>query len=195
VVASWFYQDALGTAVSFMALYAVSVLGLPPGGETRLFVILTVPAMLGAYVFGLASDRYGPKRALVWVLSGWLVGLVAVAAAPTLAAFWAAGGLVGFVFGGIWATERPLLLRLVPDAEAGRYFGLLSLSARAAAIVGPLVWAFVVDYAFRPFGPHVAYRAAVASLALFMAAALWLLRGVPPGDPQRGNAPGGARSV
>lgn len=195
VVASWFYQDALGTAVSFMALYAVSVLGLPPGGETRLFVILTVPAMLGAYVFGLAADRYGPKRALVWVLSGWLVGLVAVASAPTLAAFWAAGGLVGFVFGGIWATERPLLLKLVPDAEAGRYFGLLSLSARAAAIVGPLVWAFVVDYALRPFGPHVAYRAAVASLAFFMAAALWLLRGVPSGDPLRGDAPGGARSV
>ena len=195
VLASWFYQDALGTAVSFMALYAVSVLGLPPGGEVRLFVILTVPAMVGAYVFGLAADRYGPKRALVWVLSGWLVGLVAVASVPTLTAFWAAGGLVGFVFGGIWATERPLLLKLVPDAEAGRYFGLLSLSARAAAIVGPLVWAFVVDFAFRPFGSHVAYRAAVASLALFMAAALWLLRGVPSGDPRRGGAPGGAGTV
>jgi MFS transporter, UMF1 family len=195
VLASWCYQDALGTAVSFMALYAVSVLGLPPGGEVRLFVILTVPAMAGAYVFGLAADRFGPKRALVVVLSGWLVGLVAVASAPTLRTFWAAGGLVGFVFGGIWATERPLLLKLVPDAEAGRYFGLLSLSARAAAIVGPLVWAFAVDFAFRPFGPHVAYRAAVASLALFMAAALWLLRGVPSGDPRRGGAPGGAGTV
>ena len=96
-----------------------------------------------------------------------------------MAAFWAAGGLVGFVFGGIWATERPLLLSLVPDVEAGRFFGLLSLSARAAAIVGPLVWAFIVDWAFRPFGTHVAYRVAVGSLALFMAAALWLLRGVP----------------
>jgi UMF1 family MFS transporter len=195
VVASWFYQDALGTAVSFMALYAVSVLGLPPGGETRLFVILTVPAMLGAYVFGVAADRFGPKRALVFVLWGWLAGLVAVASAPTLTAFWAAGGLVGFVFGGIWATERPLLLKLVPDAEAGRYFGLLSLSARAAAIVGPLVWAFVVDYAFRPFGPHVAYRAAVASLALFMAAALRLLRGVPSGDPLQADSSGDAGSV
>jgi UMF1 family MFS transporter len=195
VLASWFYQDALGTAVSFMALYAVSVLGLPPGGEIRLLVILTIPAMLGAYVFGLAADRFGPKRALVWVVSGWLVGLVAVAAVPTLEAFWAAGGLVGFVFGGVWATERPLLLRLVPDVEAGRFFGVMSLSARAASIVGPLVWAFVVDYAFRPFGPHVAYRAAVASLALFMAAALWLLRGVPSGDPLRRGAPGQAGSV
>jgi UMF1 family MFS transporter len=179
VLASWFYQDALGTAISFMALYAVTVLGLPKGGEVRLFVILTLPAIAGSYIAGRAADRFGPKRVLAWVLAGWLVGLLAVAAAPSLSTFWAAGGLVGFVFGGIWATERPLLLALVPDVEAGRFFGLLSLSARAAAIVGPLVWAFVVDWAFRPFGTHVAYRVAVASLALFMAAALWLLKGVP----------------
>ncbi len=179
VLATWFYQDALGTVISFMALYAVTVLGLPPGGEIRLFVVLTIPAIVGSYVAGRAADRFGPKRALVWVLLGWLAGVLAVAAAPTLAAFWVAGCLVGFVFGGIWATERPLLLTLVPDVEAGRFFGLLSLSARAAAIVGPLVWAFIVDWAFRPFGKQVAYRAAVASLALFLAAALWLLRGVP----------------
>jgi UMF1 family MFS transporter len=179
VFASWFYQDALGTAISFMALYAVTVLGLPPGGEVRLFATLTVPAIVGSYVTGRAADRFGPKRALVWVLFGWLVGLLAVAAAPTLPAFWAAGALVGFVFGGIWATERPLLWALVPGVQAGRFFGLLSLSARAAAIVGPLVWAFIVDFAFRPFGAHVAYRVAVGSLALFMSAALWLLKGVP----------------
>ena len=141
--------------------------------------MLTIPAIAGSYVAGRAADRFGPKRALVWVLLGWLAGVLAVAAAPTLAAFWAAGCVVGFVFGGISATERPLLLTLVPDVEAGRFFGLLSLSARAAAIVGPLVWAFIVDWAFRPFGKQVAYRAAVASLALFLAAALWLLRGVP----------------
>lgn len=179
VLASWFYQDALGTAISFMALYAVIVLGLPPGGEIRLFVTLTIPAVVGSYVAGRAADRFGPKRTLTMVLAGWLVGLLAVAVSPSLSVFWAAGALVGFVFGGIWATERPLLLALTPDVEAGRFFGLLSLSARAAAIVGPLVWAFVVDWAFRPFGTLVAYRVAVASLALFMAAALWLLQGVP----------------
>lgn len=179
VLATWFYQDALGTAISFMALYAVTVLGLPPGGEIRLFVMLTVPAIAGSYAVGRAADRFGPRRTLIWVLFGWLAGVLGVAAAPTLAAFWAAGALVGFVFGGIWAAERPLLLTLVPNVEAGRFFGLLSLSARAAAIVGPLVWALVVDFAFRPFGQRVAYRAAVTSLALFLAAALWLLRGVP----------------
>ena len=177
--ASYLYQDALGTAIAFMAIYAVKVLGLAKGEEIRLFVALTVPAIVGSYLAGRVSDRIGPRRTLTFVLWGWMAGLAAIALAPTLSAFWVGGALLGFVFGGIWSVERPLLLTLVPDSEAGRFFGLLVLSARAAAIVGPLVWAFVADSLFRPFGESVGYRAAVASLILFMAGALALLRGVP----------------
>jgi UMF1 family MFS transporter len=177
--ASYLYQDALGTAIAFMAIYAVKVLGLAKGEEAKLFAALTVPAVIGSYLAGLASDRFGPRRTLVLVLWGWVAGLLAIALAPTLGAFWAAGALLGFVFGGIWSVERPLLLTLVPDAEAGRFFGLLVLSARAAAIAGPIAWALVVDHLFRPFGEGVAYRAAVASLVLFMLGAIALLRGVP----------------
>ena len=185
VVASYFYQDGLGTAISFMALYAVMVLGLPAGGEVRLFVTLTIPAILGAYATGLACDRFGPRRTLMLVLIGWIAGLAVIASAPALTGFWIGGVLVGLCFGGIWSAERPLLLALVPPAEAGRFFGLLSLSARAAAIAGPLVWAAIVDGLSRPLGTRAAYRVAVASLALFMLVALGLLRGVPAGTAPR----------
>jgi UMF1 family MFS transporter len=179
LLASYFYQDALGTAIAFMAIYAVKVLGLAKGEEAKLFAALTVPAVIGSYLAGLVSDRIGPRRTLLFVLWGWVGGLLAIALAPGLGAFWAAGALLGFVFGGIWSVERPLLLTLVPDAEAGRFFGLLVLSARAAAIVGPLVWALVADHLFRPFGEGIGYRAAVGSLVLFMLGAIALLRGVP----------------
>ncbi|HSD71864.1 MAG TPA: MFS transporter [Thermoanaerobaculia bacterium] len=177
--ASYLYQDALGTAIAFMAIYAVKVLGLARGEETRLFVALTVPAVIGSFLAGFVSDRLGPRRTLLIVLWGWVAGLAAIALAPSLSAFWAGGVLLGFVFGGIWSVERPLLLTLVPDAEGGRFFGLLVLSARAAAIAGPLVWAFVADHVFAGFGEGVGYRAAVASLIFFMLGAIVLLRGVP----------------
>ncbi len=179
VVASYFYQDALGTAISFMALYAVTVLGLPTGGEIRLFVTLTIPAVVGAALAGFACDRWGPRRTLSAVLAAWIAGLVAIALAPSLDGFWIGGFIVGLAFGGIWSAERPLLLTLVPEGEAGRFFGLLSLSARAAAIVGPLLWAAIVDGLAAPLGRNTAYRIAVASLAVMMAVALGLLRGVP----------------
>ncbi|HEV8611037.1 MAG TPA: MFS transporter [Thermoanaerobaculia bacterium] len=177
--ASYLYQDALGTAIAFMAIYAVKVLGLARGEEVRLFVALTVPAVIGSFLAGLASDRLGPRRTLLFVLWGWILGLAAIALAPSLSAFWVGGALLGFVFGGIWSVERPLLLTLVPDAEAGRFFGLLVLSARAAAIAGPLVWALIADHLFAGFGEGVGYRVAVASLALFMVGAILLLHGVP----------------
>ena len=181
--ASYLYQDALGTAIAFMAIYAVKVHGLAKGEETRLFVALTIPAVIGSFLAGFASDRLGPRRTLLAVLWGWIAGLTAIALAPNLSAFWVGGALLGFVFGGIWSVERPLLLTLVPDAEAGRFFGLLVLSARAAAIVGPLVWALIADRLFGRFGPAVGYRAAVFSLVFFMIGAILLMRGVPDTYP------------
>jgi UMF1 family MFS transporter len=89
--------------------------------------------------------------------------------------------IVGLAFGGIWSAERPLMLRLAPPEESGRYFGLLALSARAAAIVGPLLWAAIVDGLAPAIGRNTAYRLAVASLAVMMAVALALLLGVPRG--------------
>jgi MFS-type transporter involved in bile tolerance (Atg22 family) len=72
-----------------------------------------------------------------------------------------------------------MLLRLIPDEEAGRFFGLMVLSARAAAIVGPLIWALAVDGLMPGFGTGVAYRAGVGTVAVAMAIALLILRGVP----------------
>ena len=65
--------------------------------------------------------------------------------APLRAAFWIVGGCIGLIYGGVATAERPLLLSLVPDVEAGRFFSLMVLSSRAAAVVGPFIWALAVD--------------------------------------------------
>ena len=53
---------------------------------------------------------------------------------PSRFAFWIVGGMIGLIFGGVATAERPLLLTLVPDVEAARFFSLMVLSSRAAAI-------------------------------------------------------------
>jgi UMF1 family MFS transporter len=179
ILASFVYQDAIGTIVSFMALYAVQAMGFEKGSEQTLFLVLTVPAIVGSYIFGRVVDRLGPKRTLVGAVAAWVILLVGLIAAPSRSAFWIVGGLIGLNFGGVITAERPLLLTLVPDAEAGRFFGLMLLSARAAAAVGPLVWGLTVDGLMPSFGKGIAYRAAVATVAAFMFVALILLWSVP----------------
>lgn len=179
IIASFVYQDAMGTIISFMALYAVVAMGFKQGSETTLFVVLTIPAVFGAWLWGRLTDRIGPKKTLMIVIGAWIVLLIAMIAAPSRQAFWIVGALIGFIYGGVNVAERPMLLRLIPDEEAGRFFGLMVLSARAAAIVGPLVWAFAVDGLMPNFGEGIAYRAGVATVAVAMCVALLIMRGVP----------------
>jgi UMF1 family MFS transporter len=179
ILTSFLYQDAMGTIIANMALYAIFAMGFVKGSEATLFVILTVPAVIGSYAIGRLVDRIGPKKTLSWVLAGWIVLLVAMIVAPSRSAFWIVGALIGLIYGGVATAERPLLLSLVPDVEAGRFFSLMVLSSRAAAVVGPFIWAFAVDGLTPSMGIGFAYRAGVVTVAIGMVLALWMLRGVP----------------
>jgi UMF1 family MFS transporter len=190
IIASFVYQDAMGTIISFMALYAVVAMGFRQGSETTLFVVLTIPAVFGAWLWGRLTDRIGPKKTLMMVIGAWILLLIAMIAAPSRTAFWIVGAMIGFIYGGLNVAERPMLLRLIPDEEAGRFFGLMVLSARAAAILGPLIWALAVDGLTPHFGTSVAYRAGVATVAVAMCIALLIMRGVPENFPA-GQTPAG----
>jgi MFS transporter, UMF1 family len=179
ILTSFLYQDAMGTIIANMALYAIFAMGFVKGSEATLFIILTVPAVIGSYGIGRLVDRFGPKRTLSWVLTGWIVLLIGMIVAPSRTAFWIVGACIGLIYGGVSTSERPLLLSLVPDVEAGRFFSLMVLSSRAAAVVGPFIWALAVDGLTSSMGVGFAYRAGVATVAAGMVLALLLLRGVP----------------
>ena len=192
ILASFLYQDAIGTIVSFMAVYAVKAMGFASGTETTLFLVLTIPAIGGSYVAGRLVDRYGARRTLIATIVAWIVLLVAMVAAPTQRAFWGVGLGIGLIFGGVPTTERPLLLALVPAGEAGRFFSLMLLSSRAAAIAGPFIWALTVDGLEPGHGTALAYRAAVLTVAAMFALSLLLLRLVPA-DTTGGDTTGADR--
>jgi UMF1 family MFS transporter len=185
IITSLVYQDAIGTIVSFMTLYAVRAIGFRRGTEVTLFMVLTVPAIFGSYVYGHMVDRIGAKRSLSITLWIWFALLIAMMLVNSQSAFWLVGLAIGLNFGGVNAIERPLLLSLIPDVEAGRYFSLMLLSARVAAIIGPLLWGLTTFALEGTFGTNLAYRAAVFVVALMFVIALWILKGVPDRRPQR----------
>lgn len=179
ILTSFIYQDAMGTIVANMALYAIFAMGFAQGAEATLFIVLTLPAVIGSYAIGKVVDRVGPKKTLSLVLLCWAVLLTAMIATPSRTAFWVIGGMIGLIYGGVQTAERPLLLTLIPSHDAGRFFSLMVLSSRAAAVLGPFVWAFTVDGLLPRMGPGMAYRAGVATVAIAMIIALLMLRKVP----------------
>jgi UMF1 family MFS transporter len=179
IIASFVYQDAIGTIVGFMALYAVKAVGFDKGTEITLFLVLTIPSILGSYVYGHLVDRLGAKRSLMTTLLLWIALLGVMVAVPGKGAFWLVGLAIGLNYGGVPTAERPVLLSLVPDVDAGRYFSLMLLSSRAAAVAGPFIWAITVDGLEPRLGTAIAYRAAVMTVAAMFVIAALILRGVP----------------
>lgn len=188
LLASFLYQDAIGTIIQYMALYAVMAMGFKEGSEITLFVVLTIPAAIGSYFIGKLVDRIGPKRSLVFVIASWVILLIAMIIVPNQFSFWIVGAAIGLIFGGVATSERPLLLTLIPEGEAARFFSLMVLSSRAAAIAGPLIWGWTVDGLLPSFGTGFAYRAAVITVAVSMFLSLILLWKVPDKWRQQLNA-------
>ena len=179
ILASFLYQDAIGTIVSFMAIYAVKAMKFADGTETTLFLVLTIPAIFGSYAAGRLVDRIGAKRTLVITIVAWIALLIGMVIAPSQTVFWGVGLAIGLIFGAVPTAERPMLLSLIPKEEAGRFFSLMLLSSRAAAVAGPFIWGLTVDVLEPRQGTGLAYRAAVITVAVMFAASLVLMRRVP----------------
>jgi len=149
-----FYTDAINTVISIMALYTVNV--AVSGGMTeeqgqaraQLIMLCAITfAVIGGFAWGWATDRLGPKRTLNLVLYAWMAiflgaGLVGLVGLPLWCLFVVASA-AGFSMGGIWAADRPYMLRLTPPARIGEFYGLYGMVGRFSAITGPIIWAGV----------------------------------------------------
>ncbi|MEZ5360458.1 MAG: MFS transporter [Candidatus Zixiibacteriota bacterium] len=195
LIADYCFEDAIATVIIFMAVFSERVLGIRSDDLTLFLISSTVFAVIGSFIFGWLADRFAPKVVLGWIVAGWIAVLLVFAVNSIPIIFWICGPIVGMFLGGVWAVSRPLLMLLSPKEKLGEFFGLFSISGRAAAVCGPLLWGAVV-YLFTPgriLGDSVAtllglsveeseklpYRLAVLSLAMMMAVGLLIYRKVP----------------
>lgn len=172
-----FYADAANTLIAFMGIYVSTEIGF---GETETQILLLsgiAAGVVGGLCWGPIVDRLGPKRTLDLILVLWLIVFVMVSAIGALDLpgwlFWIAGPLAGIALGGTWTADRPLMLQLSPPRYLGQFYGLYAMVGRFAAIVGPLIWSFVVD------GLQLGRPVAVLTLAIWIVISMAILRGVP----------------
>src|SRR5215203_5740689 len=110
ILATVLYTDAANTAIANMALYGRVVFEMDGTQVRNLLLFSTVFAVVGSAVFGLLTDRVGPRRSLVGVLVLWLVAIVLSAAALGAWMLFLAGPIVGIALGGMWTVGRVLLV-------------------------------------------------------------------------------------
>lgn len=161
-----FYTDAANTMIAFLGVYALHEAGLSDAGVRWALVIGIVGAAVTAPLWGMLVDRFRPAPMLLVVLAVWVVGLLSAIAVPQgwlpQRFFFGTAFVLGAALAGTWCADRPLMAELAPPARIGEFYGIYSMVGRFSAILGPLVWALMVD------GLAVGRPAAVATLLVFM---------------------------
>jgi len=201
LIADYFFEDAIATVILNMGIFSSLVLGFSDADLTIFLIVSTVSAMLGSFVIGNISQIVALKKLMIYIVWGWIVVLLLFIVVSNIFFIYIIGSIIGILLGGIWTVSRPLLAEMVPKDELGRFFGLYSLSGRAAAVVGPVLWGIIV-FLFNPNRPlgnglasmlnldaprasQMPYKLAVISLIIMMAAGLFIFRKIPSGSENR----------
>ena len=92
---------------------------MQPGPRAILSAISMVGAIVGGVVFGLVSDRFGRRRAMLVALAGAIMMIPLWAYAPRIYLLALGGFLIQFMVQGAWGVIPAHLSELSPDSVRG----------------------------------------------------------------------------
>ena len=144
VLARMIYNDGLTTVIGMAAIYTSAVLGMTTEQTLSMAIALNVAAGIGAFGFGFIDDRIGGKRTIMISLVLLVIAGIIGVSSRSVAMFWVAATLIGFMMGPNQSASRSLLSRLVPEQKQAEFFGLYAFSGKMSSMFGPLVYGAVV---------------------------------------------------
>lgn len=176
LVARMLYADALVTLFAMGGIFAARVFGFSQEQVLLFAILLNITAGVGAMLGGMLDDKLGSLPTIRLALVGLAgFGLIAIFTSSPLL-FWVTGAALGVFVGPLQSASRSHIGRLAPAGMEARLFGVLMLSGKLTAFIGPLCYGWLVLIT----GTE---RAGMAVVILLLLAGLWLLR---PGLAARG---------
>lgn len=148
LVAKIFYIDGLATLFAFGGIYAASVFGMTQREVLQFGISMNVVAGLGAFAFASLDDHIGSKRVILYSICGLIIpGSLSLFVVEKWQ-FWTLGLLMCVFVGPIQSSSRALMARMSPAHMRRQMFGFYTLSGKATAFFGPLLYgwtAYLMD--------------------------------------------------
>ena len=150
--------------------------------KTYILLGILVTSGIGGLVSGMIADRFGHKRTLVFIISGWIFILPLIGFINNFTLFIIATTIMGFWFGSNWAVSRSVMSYLAPPQGHNLAFAYFGLVERASSFVGPIVWGLVVTSLVSIGSDR--YRFAVLAVTIFIVLGLVALIKVKSDRPK-----------
>ena len=189
LLARFFYTDPVNTVIVVMTVFATQAIGLTEGEANIVLLALTIAAVFASLGWGRLVERIGPKRTLLVVLGTWCLGLLIAGSVLAFPTFLIGGALLGAGLGGVWTSDRVLMLRLTPPDKIGEFFGLYGIAGKFSAVTGPVLYGVIVSTLLDAGWGAGAYQIGIFSFLVLLVIGAWLLQSVPeppdriPTDP------------
>ena len=144
LVAFLIYNDGIQTIIRMATTFG-SQIGIDQNAMITALLITQFIGVPFAFLFGMAAGRVGAKTAVFVGLGVYAVIVTLGYYMTTAAHFYALAIMVGMVQGGTQALSRSLFASMIPRHKSSEFFAFFGVFERYAGILGPLVFAAMVD--------------------------------------------------
>jgi MFS transporter, UMF1 family len=171
------YNDGIQTMIRMATLYGTGI-GLP---ESAMITALLMTQFIGvpcAFMFGALAGRIGAMRSVYLGLGVYVLITILGYFMTSAVHFFALALLVGMVQGGTQALSRSLFASMIPRHKSSEFFAFFSVFERYAGVLGPAIFAFVIERSGSG-------RSAILAVALFFIIGAIILTFVNVDDGRR----------
>ena len=147
LVARMVFIDALATVFAFGGIYAAGTFNMDATQVLIFGIGLNITAGIGAGVFAWVDDLLGSRRTMLISLGALIIITTAILLVTSITWFYVTGLALGIFVGPVQAASRTYMARVAPDHLKNQMFGLLALSGKVTAFIGPFLVGWVTFFA------------------------------------------------
>jgi UMF1 family MFS transporter len=136
----FFFSMGVQTIIIVASLFGKAELGISDTMLIMTILIIQAVAILGAYIFGKVSTRFGNRTSLLWMLAIWIFICFSAYNVHSEYQFYVLSSLVGLVMGGIQSQARSTWSKLIPSdtTDTASYFSFYDSTEKFAIVIGML---------------------------------------------------------